>query len=127
MTAAARTFTFLIPTDHALNSNKSVHYHVHAKRVREIHELVRAASGDTSRIVGPVAIEAALTWADNRRRDAPNWWPTIKAAIDQAVTLGILADDSNRYVAATTIRPMPARRDLVGFMQCQMTFTGVGE
>jgi len=46
---------------------------------------------------------------------------------DQAVTLGILADDSNRYVAATTIRPMPARRDLVGFMQCQMTFTGVGE
>lgn len=43
---------------------------------------------------------------DRPRGDAPNVYPSIKAAIDGAlVDAGVVADDNDSYVAALTIRP----------------------
>lgn len=50
---------------------------------------------------------------DHVRRDAPNVYPSIKAAVDGAlVDAGVVADDSDSYVTALHIvpgEPIPAR------------------
>lgn len=51
-----------------------------------------------------VALDVALAFGDNRRRDAHNYLPTVKAIIDGLVDAGVLYDDSDRYVVSTTIR-----------------------
>lgn len=48
-------------------------------------------------------VEAYLAFGDNRRRDAHNYWPTVKACVDGLVDAGVLPDDSDKYIARTSI------------------------
>lgn len=53
-------------------------------------------------------ITALLAFPDgNRRRDAANYYPSIKAAVDGLVLAGVLEDDDDRYVLGLTIARMP--------------------
>lgn len=61
--------------------------------------------------IGQCTITALLAFPDgNRRRDAANYYPSIKAAIDGLVLAGVLADDDDRFVLALTIARMPYRK-----------------
>ena len=51
-----------------------------------------------------VHVLAHLRFADNRRRDVGNWYPTVKAVIDGAVEAGLLVDDSDQYVTGPDMR-----------------------
>ncbi len=65
--------------------------------------------------LGAVHINATLHFTDRIRRDAPNYYPTIKAAIDGVVAAGILADDSDQHVLSLTIQPgLPIARKPFG-------------
>ncbi len=79
--------------------------------------------GIVSRIIQPfpgrVHITAELRFPDNRRRDAANYYPTIKACIDGIVAAKLIVDDSDRYVDALTIRRGP--RDPRGLMVITVT------
>lgn len=69
-------------------------------------------------------ITALLAFPDNRRRDAANYYPSIKAAIDGLVVAGVLADDDDRYVLSLTIARMPfskANHGPKGAMQLTIT------
>lgn len=55
-------------------------------------------------------ITALLAFPDNRRRDAANYYPSIKAAIDGLVLAGVLTDDDDRFVLSLTIARMPYRK-----------------
>jgi Holliday junction resolvase RusA-like endonuclease len=67
--------------------------------------------GITKKLITPftgrVHITAELCFPDNRRRDAGNYYPTIKACIDGIVDAGLIVDDSDKYVDALTIRRGP--------------------
>lgn len=45
-----------------------------------------------------------LVWADNRRRDPGNWYPTAKAIVDGLVDAGILIDDDHTKVVGPDMR-----------------------
>jgi Holliday junction resolvase RusA-like endonuclease len=53
----------------------------------------------------PVRITCVIHRADRRKADAPNSWPSCKAAIDGLVDAGVLTDDSDTYVLETSFRP----------------------
>jgi hypothetical protein len=49
-------------------------------------------------------ILATLHFTDARRRDAHNFYPTLKALVDGIVDAGVLDDDSTRYLDGPDIR-----------------------
>lgn len=120
---APLTLALVLPTRMALNSNGREHPQVRAKRVREIRETVTYALASKPHYTQPVNIDCAITWADNRRRDAFNWAATLKPVVDQLVTLGILDDDSNRHVHRTSIWATEPKPSLRGYVQFHITIT----
>ena len=48
---------------------------------------------------GRVSIAAVILFPDRRRRDAANWYPTVKACIDGLRDAGVLVDDDDRHVS----------------------------
>lgn len=55
--------------------------------------------------LGAIHVTATLHFCDRRRRDAPNYYPTIKAAIDGLVVAEVLDDDDNLHIHSLTIIP----------------------
>lgn len=49
----------------------------------------------------------------NRRRDAANWYPTVKAALDGCVDAGLLADDDDRHIVGPDPRLGPVTQGFV--------------
>jgi Holliday junction resolvase RusA-like endonuclease len=49
-------------------------------------------------------IIATLHFADRRRRDPHNYYPTLKAIVDGLVDHGLLPDDSHQYLIGPDIR-----------------------
>ncbi len=47
---------------------------------------------------------AELRFANRRKRDVANWYPTIKACIDGLVDVGVLADDDERHLVGPDLR-----------------------
>jgi crossover junction endodeoxyribonuclease RusA len=94
------TWTVPLPYDKPpLNSNQRMH---HQKRGRITKEL-RQAAGWSARSAGAPAllrcrVELHYIPADNRRRDADNPTPTLKAACDGLVDAGVTPDDVPAYM-----------------------------
>jgi hypothetical protein len=82
-----------------LNANDRLHW---AKRNR-ITQQLRSDVHLMARYLKIPRLERARIDAyyeppDNRRRDAPNWYPTYKAQIDGLVDAGVFADDDHTRV-----------------------------
>ncbi len=90
-----------------LRSNDRRHYHAAAALTRKWRETAawRARQARLPKIVGPVEITAIIHRADKRKADAPNSWPSVKAAIDGLVDAGVIPDDNDSIVRATTFIP----------------------
>lgn len=56
-------------------------------------------------VATPVTITATVHRTTRARADAHNVTPSIKAAIDAAVTAGLIPDDSDEYVSRLVIEP----------------------
>lgn len=54
--------------------------------------------------LGACRIVATLHFCDLRRRDAGNYYPTIKAAVDGLVNADVLDDDDDLHITELTIR-----------------------
>lgn len=106
-----------------LNGNDRIHYHTRAQRVG----IVRRVVMDNARDAGiPVCEHLTVTLhyapGDNRRRDADNLWPTLKAACDALargprrdwVGLELVPDDTPEHMTklAPVIHPGPGVRRL---------------
>jgi hypothetical protein len=55
-------------------------------------------------------ILAELRFRDRRRRDPANWYPTVKAAVDGLVDIGVLPDDSADFLIGPDLRLGPVER-----------------
>lgn len=112
-------FSFEIPKQRVLTSNRRQHWRAKADAVR----LARghaAALWDSRRRKGHQPLTSAhctayLTFPDRRRRDANNYEPTIKPLIDGLVSgppkatgwVGLLPDDSSDYLLGPDMRISP--------------------
>lgn len=88
---------FLIPQPMILTSNQRLNPHVKAKKTKALRTLAAAESRGL-RGPTPCRVIAWLAFGDKRRRDAPNWWPTIKALIDGMVDAGVWEDDNSTII-----------------------------
>jgi hypothetical protein len=73
-----------------------------------------AASGKLPRDLAQIEVDAEVRFpADGRRRDAHNYFPTIKACVDGLVDYGLIPNDHREHLKATSIvegDPLPRRR-----------------
>ena len=124
---SARSWTVTIPAPAVwLNANSR------ADRRREAR--TRRAWRDAAHIyarqaklpkLGRASIIAELRFTDKRRRDAHNYYPTVKACIDGMVDYGLLDDDSDEFLVSVDIRrgvPLSAVK-LGGWPYGQLTLT----
>ena len=99
------TLTLAAPCD-PLNSNQRLNRYVTAARVKQWRARAHVAVIQAGRPkLDRAHVTAVISHTTNRRRDALNWWPTVKAAIDGAVEAGLLPDDSDAYVVGPDLRP----------------------
>ena len=104
-----------ISRDVVLSANVEKHWAVRARHVKVIRDMAWVmAKHHRYPPMKRATIDVEVTWPDNRRRDASNLAPTAKAAIDGFVDAGLLLDDSDKYVEATTYRASPERRKTSG-------------
>lgn len=111
------------PAEPPLNANDRIHHHVRSQRTRLIREAVLVAAR-AARIPACEHLSVTLHYApgDNRRRDADNLVPTLKAACDALargkrrdwVGLELVPDDTPEYMTKhmPVIHPGPGKRRL---------------
>jgi len=102
-------FTFLLPRRMVLSSNDRKHFQVAAAVIHDLRALARltAVTERVKPMRTPVRITITFGWPDRRRRDAPNLWPTVKPLIDGITDEGVLPDDNDTHVHATTFQASP--------------------
>jgi len=86
-----------------LTSNQRHHWAVRSRLTRELRALSRYRHRDHPRYQR-AALGILVNFPDRRRRDVTNLAPTFKALIDGAIDAGILPDDDDTHLTATTYR-----------------------
>lgn len=105
----SRSWTVTIPApERWLNSNQRRDRRGDAPVVRAWREAaaVYARQAKLPKL-GRAHITAILSFADRRHRDSPNYYPTIKAAVDGLVDAYVLDDDDDLHVVSLTIQRGP--------------------
>lgn len=79
-----------------LSMNDRLHWREKAKRTQHIRATVHALARKAKVPTGRASVEVRLHYRprDNRRRDADNLMPVLKAACDGLVDAGLVADDT---------------------------------
>ena len=67
-----------------------------------------------------------LSFGDNRRRDANNYWPTAKAAIDGFVDAKLLPDDDHLHLVGPDMR-IDESHGTRGIVKLRFEFTEITE
>lgn len=100
------TWTLTIPAPGPwLNVNRRQHGRSAASTVRLWRDAANVhARKEHVPSIRRAHITATLRFGDRRRRDCPNYYPTIKAAIDGLVDALVLRDDADKYVTGLDIR-----------------------
>lgn len=98
-------------TEPPLSMNKRYHHHARARITKEIRDetLLRARFAKLDK--GCTKVRITLVWhpVGNRRRDAINLAPTLKAIEDGLVDYGLVPDDTPEFIEPVMPRIEPAR------------------
>jgi hypothetical protein len=88
-----------------LNLNDRGHWAQRARRIADWRSAAawRARAAKVPRLERAKVVAYVLV-PDRRRRDPHNWTPTAKACIDGLVDVGVLVDDSARYLDGPDMR-----------------------
>lgn len=103
-----------------ISANDRGMWHRKARLTKEWRE----AAGWRARAAKVPAMQRAeiavqLVFPVRRRRDPHNWMPTVKAAVDGLVDVGVLPDDDSTHLTVTRIdqadadRLLPPRRGIL--------------
>lgn len=96
-----RTVTVELPAKHVMNANRrtDAHPRVRPIKTRAVRDAFTDAAHGLAPLTTPVEVTVRLAFArKHSRRDSPNWYPTVKAAIDGLVSAGVIADDSDAHI-----------------------------
>ena len=101
-----QTLTLFLPPATLITSNHRLHWAHKAKKVRAIREMTHweAKHQKLTPVTCRQRIVATFGFLDHRRRDPLNFEGTVKPAVDELVTLGILPGDDSRYVVGPDLR-----------------------
>lgn len=102
----ATVFEFEVPLldgKPPLTANQRLHWAEKARRTRDVRQAIgwRACTVPCPKGVR-LMVQLHYRPGDSRRRDAPNLWPTQKAAVDGLVDAGLVPDDTAEWVQELT-------------------------
>ncbi len=88
-----------------LNSNQRPHWAIRSRQTKAWRTEAALAAG----VAGiprqvRVWVVAELAFAGQRRRDAANWYPTVKACVDGLVDARVLPDDDVTHLVGPDMR-----------------------
>jgi len=100
------TLTIEIPRALLISANDRMHWREKARRTAILRHVGHATVKTQTcggAIPTPVTLTVAVTYPPlARRRDASNLAPTVKGLLDGIVDAGLLPDDNDRIIVATT-------------------------
>lgn len=96
-----------------INANDRYHYHIkgvltqHLRQIGEIEAYKRLGKLDTALFTknNPCFVVVHICPPSNRRTDAPNWYPTVKALIDGMTDANVFEDDNDSIVTGLIFLP----------------------
>ena len=98
-----------------MNANDRMHFQVKKDIVSYLRNLSHVTATNHIGILGegehiysknnPCHIVVYVNPPSNRRMDAPNWYPTIKALIDGLTDAGVFEDDNDSVITSFTFVP----------------------
>jgi hypothetical protein len=117
------TLTIEVPRALLISANDRLNWYEKARRTAWLRTLGRA------RILAahpwPVTLTVTVTYPPlARRRDASNLAPTVKGLLDGIVDAGLLPDDNDRVIVATTYQAS-AGKGVTGVWRFELTFDEV--
>jgi len=103
---SARSWTVTIPAPTVwLNANRRSHWRQWAEDVKTWRHAAHVYAQQAKLpSLDRIHIGATLHFPDRRKRDAHNYYPTLKACVDGLVDYGLIADDSTEYLDGPDIR-----------------------
>lgn len=109
------TISLTIPApDIPLTANQRLHFRRHAEATRNWRlRAALLARRETPMQRAHVTYYVSHGDAHNRKRDAANWYPTVKAALDGIVDGGVLPGDDDRFVVGPDPRLGPVTQSFV--------------
>ncbi|MES2211005.1 MAG: hypothetical protein V4515_12635 [Chloroflexota bacterium] len=89
-----------------LNANRGMHWAERAETVKIWRDAahIHARAMKLPKALGRIHILATLHFTENRKRDAHNYYPTLKACVDGLVDYGLIADDNDDHLDGPDIR-----------------------
>ena len=115
------TLTIEVPRALLINANERLFWREKARRTKGLRLVSR------SRLLAahpwPVTLTVTVTYPPlARRRDASNLAPTVKGLLDGIVDAGLLPDDNDRVIVATTYQAS-ADKGAPGVWRFELEFT----
>jgi crossover junction endodeoxyribonuclease RusA len=103
---SARSWSLVIPAPAPwLNANDRGHWRKRNGTIKAWRDAAHIYARQAKLpLLGKAHIVAELRFADRRRRDPHNYFPTVKACVDGLVDYGLLADDSSEFLIGPDIR-----------------------
>lgn len=88
------------------NSDRRLHHYAKARKVKQWRDVTAWRSRGMP-AVQRCRIVCELRFADKRKRDPGNWYPTAKACLDGLRDSGVLVDDDAAHVIGPDMRLGP--------------------
>lgn len=119
------SLTIDVPAALLINANDREHWATKARKTAGVRTMARFATGIRPALFGLVTLTVTITYPPrSRRRDASNLAPTVKALLDGIVDAGLLPDDNDKVVRATTYQAS-TQPGTTGMWRFQLDFTEV--
>lgn len=88
-----------------ITSNQRLFWRMQADRTKAWREETAALALKSGiRRIERAWVIADVSFADTRRRDPANWYPTAKACVDGMVDAGLFSDDDHRHLIGPDMR-----------------------
>ena len=121
------TLTIEVPRALLISANDRLHWAVRSNRTRYLRGLGWYAVSDQASGAHHACCTLTVTITYPplaRRRDASNLAPTVKGLLDGIVDAGLLPDDNDRVIVATTYQAS-ADKGTTGVWRFELAFTEV--
>lgn len=91
--------TLTIPAKTIINANGREHHMVRANKTKALRSLAKTAAQGLPPYTNHVWVRAYIDWPKiNRKRDAANLAPTLKACVDGFTDAGLWPDDNDQHI-----------------------------
>jgi hypothetical protein len=100
-----QTLTLFIPPQQLINANDRLHWRVKARKTAALRALTHMnARAQLEPVKERQHVTVTFGFLTHTRRDAGNWYPTVKACLDGITDAQIWPDDNDSWIVGPDLR-----------------------